>query len=70
MATDWYARRDELEPGQVFRLHSGDLVRLDRRVPGDGTDWYAETGSGDGRWFADDYRLHPGDLAERLQQFE
>jgi hypothetical protein len=65
--TDWYERRDELRPGQVFRLRDGDFVRLDRTVPGDGTDWYADTGSGDGRWFADDARIHPSDLDEMIK---
>ena len=35
---DWYARRHELEPGMVFRTNDG-IVKLDGRVPGDGTKW-------------------------------
>lgn len=72
---DWYERRDELDPGQVFRTYDDTIVRLDRRVPGDGTDWYADVwypglpgrpGYEEGRWISDDHRLHPGDLTERL----
>jgi len=56
----------------IFRLKDDDtIVRLDRSVPGDGTDWYADIrckSPHDGRsyWSADDYRLHPGDLGEQL----
>jgi hypothetical protein len=72
---DWYERRDELEPGQVFRTMFDSVVRLDRRVPGDGTDWYADDwypglpgikGYEKGHWSAEDGRIHPGDLTERL----
>lgn len=62
---DWYARQDELVPGMVFRTAGGDLVRLDRRVPGDGTAWYADTWWGRS-WACMDARVEPGDLVERL----
>jgi hypothetical protein len=62
---DWYERRDELEPDQVFTTHDGGKVKLDRRVPGDGTDWYAATWWG-GSWAYMDSRLHPSELCERL----
>lgn len=65
----------EREPGQVYRTVYGSIVRLDRRVPGDGTDWYADDwypgnpnvkGYERGHWSCEDSRLHPGDLTERL----
>lgn len=60
---DWYARRDELEPGMVFNSCWG-VVKLDRRVPGDGTKWYAaDWWNG---WAYQDTTIEPGDLAERL----
>lgn len=62
--TDWYERRDELRADQVFREQDGGIVKLDRRVPGDGTDWYVL--EWDNGWFAYDRRIHPSDLAERL----
>jgi hypothetical protein len=61
---DFYARRDELRPGQVFRDQDGCIVRLDRAVPGDGTDWYVQ--EWDNGWFVYDRRIHPCDLAERI----
>lgn len=43
----WYEHRHELKYGMVFRDYEGSLVRLNRRVPGDGTDWYADV------WYSD-----------------
>lgn len=63
---DWYERRDELEPGMVFRDFEGDLVMLDRRVPGDGTRWYAATMWGSS-WAYMDHEIEPGDLRERIE---
>ena len=62
--TDWYERRDELEPGQVFRTLDGSIVKLDYRTPGDGSkwtviDWYS-------CWAHYDSTLEPHDLAVRL----
>jgi len=62
---DWYERRNELEPGQVFTTYEGRQVKLDRRVPGDGTDWYVLSRYGD-KWIDDDNRIHPGDLVSRV----
>lgn len=59
----------ELEPGMIFRTGAGagDVVRLDRRVPGDGTQWEADSWSGHARrWLADGRRLEPDDLGDRL----
>lgn len=61
---DFYARRDELLAGQVFRTCAGDVVRLARRLPGDGTDWIVFDWQ-DG-WSDDGNRVHPADLGERL----
>jgi len=61
---DWYDRRDELRSGQIFRDQAGEIVQLDRTVPGDGTDWYVL--EWDNGWFAYDRRIHPSELAEML----
>ena len=64
-AIDWYDRRDELRPDQVFTDFEGDLLKLDRGVPGDGTDWYAAVWC-NGHWSYEDCRIHPSDLRERV----
>lgn len=61
---DWYERRHELKPGQVFRTHDGHVVKLDRRVPGDGTRWYVADFS-DG-WSYFDGTTEPSDLKEMI----
>lgn len=73
---DWYERRDELEEGQVFRTCYDSIVRLDRRVAGDGTRWFvadwrdgyttAQYGTVPGGWSYEDSQIEPGDLAEKL----
>ena len=61
---DWYERRAELEPGQIFRTYDNSIVLLDRRVPGDGTQWYvADWWNG---WSYMDSKIEPGDLVEKL----
>lgn len=62
---DWYERRDELEPGQLFILHDGSVVELDRRVPGDGTQWYVLERHGGGT-FNEGRTIEPGDIRLRL----
>lgn len=57
---DWYERRNELRSGMVFRTMAGDVLRLDRTVPGDGTKWYVE--NWDNGWFSYDSTIEPGDL--------
>ena len=75
-AIDWYERRDELEEGMAFRTQSGNIVRLNRRMPADGSDWYADSWAPSripqehGVWLAYDERIHPGDLVERLKEME
>lgn len=59
----WYENRHQLEQGQVFITNDGSRVMLDRRVPGDGTDWYVADFY-DGSWFYEDSVIHPGDLVE------
>lgn len=61
--TNWYENRHELECGQVFRDYEGDLVKLDRPVPGDGTRWYAATWW-NGSWAYMDHEIEPSDLRE------
>lgn len=77
---DWYERRHELESGQVFRDYEGEKVKLDRRVPGDGTQWYVATWNigyfvndnnyANPSWCYDDTRIEPGDLRERMYELE
>lgn len=69
MSVDWYQHRNELEEGMIFRDGCGNIVKLDRRVPGDGTKWYVLDWFG-GTWFADDGTIEPGDLVERLKDME
>jgi hypothetical protein len=63
MSADWYERRHELRPGMVFRSSDESLVKLDRRVPGDGTKWYVADWSY-GSWGFYDSTIEPGDLVE------
>lgn len=63
---DWYERRNDLREGQVFRDFEGDLVKLDRRVPGDGTKWYVAVMCC-GSWSYEDSTIEPGDLVEMVE---
>ena len=74
--TDWYERRDELTEGQIFETYDGFRVRLDRRVPGDGSRWYVadwnEGYSTDSYtvkpgWSYQDGTIEPGDLVKLLE---
>lgn len=74
MAKDWYQYSSDLRPDMVFHAYDGGLVMLDRRVPGDGTQWYVanwcppiERDDVDpiyrtGHWSYDDSTIEPGDL--------
>jgi len=67
----WYENRHLLQSGMIFELEDGDVVQLDRPVPGDGTDWYVLDrtdgwGGRDGGWAAYDTRIHPTDLRQLL----
>ena len=62
---DWYERRSELRPGQVFITHDDEKVMLDRAVPGDGTKWYVANWHRD-TWIYMDATIEPCDLCERL----
>ena len=77
MTPDWYERRSELAPEQVFRTAYGSVVKLDRGVPGDGTKWYvadwhkgfpgtARYAACAPHWSYEDSTIEPCDLAERL----
>lgn len=66
MSSDyWYDHRDELEPEMCFRMYDDSTIKLDRRVPGDGTQWYVAILYKFG-WCYEDTRIEPGDLAERI----
>lgn len=56
----WYYNRHHLKSGQVFHLHDGTIVMLDRRVPGDGTKWSVY--DWDNGWSCYDNEIEPGDL--------
>lgn len=63
---DWHEHRNELRRDMVFRTRQGDLVMLDRQVPGDGTQWYiADWCNG---WSYYDGTIEPSDLAELLSE--
>lgn len=64
-AIDWYENRHKLEQGMIFHTREGITVKLDRRVPGDGSKWYVETVH-NGKWFNEDFTIEPGDLLEKL----
>lgn len=55
----WYHHRHDLESGMVFLTADG-VVKLDRGVPGDATQWYAADWN-DG-WAYYDSTIEPGDL--------
>lgn len=63
---DWYEHRDELRIGMVFKDFNGDLVKLDRPVPGDGSKWYVADWCY-GSWGYYDSTIEPGDLVEQVQ---
>jgi len=65
MVQDFYELRHTLKVGDVFTDYEGDLVKLDRHVPGDATQWYAAVWSG-ADWSYDDHQLEPSDLRERV----
>lgn len=56
---------DTLEPGQTFVTIDGSVVKLDRRVPGDGTKWYVADWWNDS-WAYMDSTIEPGDLEEKI----
>ena len=62
---DWYENRASLEPGMVFTLYNDDIVKLEYRVPGDGTQWNCAVWI-QNRFSYEDYRIEPSDLKDRL----
>ncbi len=58
---DWYERRNELYPEMIFVTKQNEVVKLDRRVPGDGTKWYVADLDNRG-WGYYDGTIEPGDL--------
>ena len=69
MNIDWYENRNELREGQVFESNEG-RVKLDSRVPGDGTKWYVadwvEIQGRAGSWWYGDSTIEPGCLLEKV----
>lgn len=62
---NWYERRHELKPEMVFRHVDDTIVKLDMRVPGDGTKWFVanwHNGSW-GYWYDE---VEPSDLKEHI----
>lgn len=51
----------ELEPGMVFRDFQDEIVRLDQRVEGDGTQWVVDSWE-NGHWISGGRRIEPDDL--------
>jgi hypothetical protein len=62
---DWHERRHELKPDMVFITYNGDIVKLDRSVPGDGTQWYVADWCND-RWYYEDGTIEPSDLLRQV----
>lgn len=60
MSDYWYEHRDKLESGMIFKTYLGETVKLDRRVPGDGTKWYAADWCNG--WAYYDGTIEPGEL--------
>lgn len=58
-------KMEELWPEQIYITIHGEMVKLDHRVPGDGTDWVVATFY-NGTWLYDETRIHPSDLLERV----
>ena len=65
-AVDWYDCREDLRPGDQFLMKDGSYVELDRRVPGDGTQWYVADWCSGG-WAHYDSTIEPGDLLARVE---
>lgn len=64
MEKDWYEHRHELRSGMVFKTTDGSIVRLDRRLAGDGTKWRVYDWHNG--WCCFDSTLEPGDLMEEI----
>lgn len=65
----WYENRHQLEPGLIFRTSNDIIVKLERRVPGDGTKWYVANRH-NGGWIHEDDTIEPGELCgEPLPDF-
>lgn len=66
MSDYWYENQDRLNIGDVCELDDGTIIKLDRRVPGDGTRWYVATWSGKSFSY-EDYTIEPGDIKKGPQ---
>ena len=65
---DWYDHRNDLQPDMVFRDIHGDIIKLDKRVPGDGTKWFVADWNG--YWAYEYGTTEPSDLVEYLPDFQ
>lgn len=75
MSDYWYDHRSELSPDNICILDDGSVVKLDRRVPGDGTDWYVldwtkSVYEESFYWSDNDSRIHPGDIKVVIKDLE
>ncbi len=57
----WYENQHKLEPDMIFVTCTNEVVKLDRRVPGDGTKWYVADLDLRG-WSYWDGTIEPGEL--------
>jgi hypothetical protein len=60
----WYENKHLLKPEDVFIDIYGNIIKLDRRVPGDGTKWYVADWTGK-YWAYEDSTIEPGELCYR-----
>jgi hypothetical protein len=67
MPIDWYDQRHTLRSDQEFITHTGDRVKLDRPVPGDGTAWYVADWI-NGEYLYYDSTIEPSDLKRLINQ--
>lgn len=62
---DWHEKRHELKPEDIFFDCEGDLLKLDRTVPGDGSKWYVAVWR-NGSWGYYDDTVEPGCLRYKV----
>jgi hypothetical protein len=65
MKIDWYDRRYDLNQEDIFFDCEGNLIKLDKCVPGDGTKWYCAVWSG-GSWSYEDDTIEPAELRYKV----
>ena len=65
MSTYWYEQNSKLWPGMIFLTEQDEVVRLERRVPGDATKWYVANIGVKGWEYWDD-TVEASDLKQHL----